>query len=63
MPFEMHEIIFFSKLKIIIEKICVPTLPKLSDLLPETHLFFYLADFQTFENRVDPDQLASSEAT
>ena len=25
------------------EKICVPTLPKISDLLPETHLFFFLA--------------------
>ena len=25
------------------EKICVPTLPKISDLLPETHFFFFLA--------------------
>ena len=33
MPFKMHKIIFP-------EKKSVPTLPKISDLLPETHLFF-----------------------
>ena len=38
MPFKMHKIIFFPE-----KKICVPILPKISDLLPKTHLFFYLA--------------------
>ena len=40
--FQMHKIIFFSRKKIIIKKICVHHL-KFLDMLPETHLFFYLA--------------------
>ena len=34
--------IFFQK-KIVFKKMCVPTLPKVSDLLPEKSFFFYLA--------------------
>ena len=34
MPFKMHKIIFFSRKK----NVCLP-LPKISDPLPETHLF------------------------
>ena len=41
-PFKMHKIIFFSRKKNN-QKICVPTLPKFSDPLPETQLNFYLA--------------------
>ena len=42
MPFKMHKIIFFSRIFFFLN-MWVPTLPKISDLLPETHLFFYLA--------------------
>ena len=38
----MHKIIFFPERKNNL-KICMPNLPKISDPLPETHLFFYLA--------------------
>ena len=39
----MHKIMFFSKRKIILKKCeCLPHL-KFSDLLSETHIFFYLA--------------------
>ena len=42
MPFKIHKIIFFPEKKNI-KKMCVPTQPKISDPLSETHLFFYLA--------------------
>ena len=42
MPFKMHKIIFFSRKKYI-KKMCAYPTQKLSDLLTETHLFFYLA--------------------
>ena len=43
MHFKMHKVIFFFQKKIIKTKyVCLPYL-KFSDLLPETHLFFYLA--------------------
>ena len=38
MPFKMHKLLFFSRKKYV----CSPYL-KFSDLLPETHLFFNLA--------------------
>ena len=34
----MHKIIYFSAKKY--KKTCVPTLTKISDLLPETHIFY-----------------------
>ena len=38
----MHKIIFFPEKKELKKYVCLPFL-KLSDPLPETHLFFYLA--------------------
>ena len=38
MPFKMHKTMFFPEKNL--EKICVLTLSKFSDLLAETHLFF-----------------------
>ena len=38
MPFKMHKITFFSRIK---KKISVPILPKISDLLPETNYFLF----------------------
>ena len=40
MHFKMLKIIFFLEKKTI--KKCVSTLPKISDPLPETHLFFFI---------------------
>ena len=40
MPFKMYKIIFFPEKKKMKKKMCA-YLPKISDLLPETHLFFY----------------------
>ena len=44
MPFKMHKIIYFFLEKKINKKkhVCLPYL-KFSDMLPETHSFFYLA--------------------
>ena len=42
MPFKMHKIILFPEKKCKKKIVCLPYL-KFSDLLPETHLFFYLA--------------------
>ena len=45
MPFKLHRMYFFQKIKIIKEKyVCLPYV-KFSDPLPETHLFSYLALF------------------
>ena len=41
MPFKMHKIIFFPEFFFFFFNMC--TYLKYSDLLPETHLFFYLA--------------------
>ena len=42
-PFKMHKsILFYNKKKNRQKYVCLPYL-KFSDLLPETHLFFYLA--------------------
>ena len=40
MPFKMHKVIFIPEKQTIKKYVCLPYL-KFSDLLPETHLFFY----------------------
>ena len=42
MPFKMRKIRYFFQKKNI-KNICLPTLPKISDLIPVTLIFFYFA--------------------
>ena len=47
MPFKLFKLYFFPVRKITKKYVCLPYL-KFSDLLPETHLFFYLALYKSF---------------
>ena len=49
MPFKMHKIIFFKKK--IKKYVCLLYL-KFSDLLPETHLFFFIRPKQTLQTLI-----------
>ena len=41
MPFKMHKILFFPEKKNIKKHVCLPYL-EFSDMLPETHFFFFI---------------------